>query len=579
MAVKLLSRRTAAMKKNAIVKRSKPVAILRIAGIGVLALSAAVPVVAEPAPPPSIAFVTVAFDTDVHKADVALERYLKDKTHLEFDEMSLEYQEAKHRIANWKRGSQPYLARMTPYVYVAAEMLGADFEILATYNSKATTSTTYHSYFVVRRQDFAHPNPGLSDLVDFLRPGKARFVYHDRFSTSSYFLPALYFRSQRVFAMSDAPEANDRVIRLQVSKAGTSSTDLVERVASGQADLAAVWDGTKQRIQQQQPALADKVYFIQLPDPLPNDLLVVSRWTPPAVINQLRDAIRSMNQNDPGEIHTDDFRWWVDFKEADAARSALANLRRLAAEHPAPVTVQIQTAAQPSSDRLAACVEAARQAIRLSATEFVAFDEDAHKHKDVVWTLSLIHDGAVQLKTDIVGSELPPQQFPISYTDSSDLTKRIGALIHSRMHRIRYVWPYEEKTPTIIRDLDFSIRPGTLLKARRITWLNPERNYFREGALFDAAVKNEDFYKFSLDDARFSSAAGDGGWASEPMSNTAYRVVVVRPPEEPFIFQALTAVFVLILVAAAAGCTLDMRRREKAMRARGPHPVEVREAA
>jgi ABC-type phosphate/phosphonate transport system substrate-binding protein len=557
-------------------KGVKLAALFHIAGFGVAALGPA-SVAAEPSSSPSIAFVTVAFDKDVHEADVALQRYLKDKTKLDFDEMSLEYQEAKYRIANWPRGSQPYLARMTPYVYVAAEMLGADAEILATYNSKATKSTTYHSYFVVKREHFKHPNPTLSDLVDFLRPGQARFVYHDRFSTSSYFLPALYFRSQRIFAMSDAPNPDDRVIRLQATKAGKNSTDLVELVSSGQFDLAAVWDGTKQKVEQQYKALADTVYFIQLPDPVPNDLLVVSRWTPPAVIGQLRDAIRSMNQNDPGEIHTDDFRWWVDFKEADAARSTLANLRRIAAEHPAPVTVQIHRMAGPASERLFECVEAARQAIRLSGTEFVVFDEDSHNHKDVLWTLSLIHDGAVDLKTDIVGSELPPQQFQISFTDASDLTKRIGALIHSRMHRIRYIWPYEEKSPTIIRDVDFSIRPGTLLKARRITWLNPERNYFREGALFDAAVKSEDFYKFSLDETKFSSAAGDGAWASEPMSNSAYRVVLVRPSDEPFVFQALTVALVLIFIAAAAACTIDVRRREKASPQR-QQPMTAREA-
>jgi hypothetical protein len=286
-----------------------------------------------------------------------------------------------------------------------------------------------------------------------------------------------------------------------------------------------------------------------------------------------------MNQNDPGEIHTDDYRWWVDFKEADAARLALANLRRIAAEHPAPVTVQIQKASPSASDRVAQCVEAARQAIRLSGTEFVVFDQDSHNHKDVVWTLSLIHDGAVDLKTDIVGSELPPQEFQISFTDSSDLTKRIGTLIHSRMHRIRYIWAYEEKFPTIIRNVDFTIRPGTLLKARRITWLNPERNYFREGPSFEAVVKSEDFYKFSLDPANFSTAAGDGGWPSEPMSNIAYRVVLVRPSDQPFLLQVLTAVLVLIFIATAAGCTIDIRRREKALRQVGPHPIAAREAA
>jgi hypothetical protein len=38
-------------------------------------------------------------------------------------------------------------------------------------------------------------------------------------------------------------------------------------------------------------------------------------------------------------------------------------------------------------------------------------------------------------------------------------------------------------------------------------------------------------------------------------------------------------VLVLILVAAAAGCTLDIRRRDKKMRARQPHPFVAREAA
>jgi ABC-type phosphate/phosphonate transport system substrate-binding protein len=475
--------------------------------------------------------------------------------------MPMEYEEAIHRLAGWTRGNQPYVARMTPYAYVAAEMLGADFDILATYNSKATTVTTYHSYFVVNRKNFSHPDPGLSDLLEFLRRGPARFVYHDRFSTSSYFLPSLYFRSQRIFTTSEVPDPGDHIIRLQVAKdPGGSSSGLVEKVANGEADLAAVWDGTKQKFEH--GPVGDRVYFIQLPDPVPNDLLVCSRWIPAAVADQLRKAIGSMNQNDPGEIQTGDYRWWVDFKEADAARTALANLRRIAGQQRAPVTVQIQMAASDGASRgVTEYVEAARQAIRLSATEFVVYDEDSYNHKDVVWTLALAHPGAVDLKTEIVGSELPPQQFQISFTNSSDLAKRIGALIHSRMHRIRYIWPYEEKSPTIIRDVDFSVLPGTLLKARRITWLNPERNYFREGDLFDVSVKSADFYKFMLDDARFPTAAG-AGWAQEPMSNVAYRVVLVRPAEEPFIFQALTAALVGLLAATAAACTLDIRRKE-----------------
>ena len=147
----------------------------------------------------------------------------------------------------------------------------------------------------------------------------------------------------------------------------------------------------------------------------------------------------------------------------------------------------------------------------------------------MTWTLGLIHDGAVDLKVAIAGSDVPPQRFQISFTDLSDLTKRIGGLIHSRMHRIRYVWPYDEKSPTVIRDVDFSVPVGTVLEARKITWLNPGRNAFREGDRFDVAVKSADFFRFSLDDTRFPKAPDGTGWAYDPMSNTAFRVVLVRP--------------------------------------------------
>jgi ABC-type phosphate/phosphonate transport system substrate-binding protein len=509
-----------------------------------------------------MAFVTVALDPETRQADTALERYLKDETSINFDPMPMEYEAAIHRLANWPRGGPPYLARMTPYAYVAAEMLGANFDILATYNSKATSVTTYYSYFVVNRKHFARSNPGLRDLLEFLQRKPAKFIYHDRFSTSSYFLPSLYFRSQRIFMTSEPPDVRDQIVRLEVARdPGGSSGALVEQVARGAADLAAVWDGTKQKFQQ--GPLANQVYFIQLPDPVPNDLLVYSRSTPRSEVDRLRRAIGSMNRRDGGEINTGDYRWWEDFKKADGARSALANLRRIAAQHRAPVTVQIQaTGPERESAEMGEHVEAARQAVRLSGSEFVLFDEDSHDHKDVVWTLDLVHDGSVALTSDIIGAEVPPQQFEISFTGISDLTKRIGMLIHSRMHRIRYLWPYEEKSPTIIRDVDFSVSPGTTLKARRITWLNPERNHFREGTSFEARVKHADFYKFMLDDAPFPKVPGAPGWAYEPMSNVAYRIVLVRPTDEPLFIQALTGVLLFLLTGVAVACTVDIRRRE-----------------
>jgi len=516
---------------------------------------------ARPAAAENIAFITVALDDETRAADKALLDYLHDRTQLRFDPMEMEYAAAIQRLAGWKRGSQPYLARMTPYAYVAAEMLGASFEILGTYNSKATGITTYHSYFVVNRKQF-NPNPGLGDLLAWLRSRQATFIYHDKFSTSSYFLPALYFRSQRIFTTSEATDSSDGITSIQVTRHAGTSSDLVAQVASGNADLAAVWDGTKQKIQDAH--LDGQVYFIQLPDAIPNDLLVYSRWLEPAEASQLREAVGSMNRTGPGEIHTGDYRWWDEFKKADAARLALANLRRIAAEHPAPVTVQVELA--PAAGRNPAglndYVEAAQQAVRLSGSEFVLYDEDAYVHKDVTWTLGLIHDGAVDLKVAIAGSEVPPQRFQISFTDLPDLTKRVGGLIHSRMHRIRYVWPYDEKTPTVIRDVDFSVPAGTTLEARKITWLNPGRNAFREGDRFDVRVTNADFFRFSLDDTRFPKAPDGAGWAYDPMSNTAFRVVLVRSAVEPFIMQVLTAVFILLLTSAAVACAVDVRRRD-----------------
>jgi hypothetical protein len=47
------------------------------------------------------------------------------------------------------------------------------------------------------------------------------------------------------------------------------------------------------------------------------------------------------------------------------------------------------------------------------------------------------------------------------------------------------------------------------------------------------------------------------------MSNTAFRVVLVRPPVEPFVMQVLTAVFILLLASAAIACIVDLRRNEK----------------
>ena len=511
----------------------------------------------------TVHFVGVSLDPETRRADEKLTRFLQTKTHLTFHNDSLEYGVAVRQLADWQRGNEPYVARVTPYVYVAAEMLGANLKVLGTYHSVATKGgTTYHSYFVVNRANFpSMQEPGIEDLLRYLRnfpPSTgAHFIYHDKFSTSSFFLPALFFHSERIFVAS---EDSPNLTRIVSTKLGDSSAGLVEAVAAGQADLAAVWDGTKNKFLD--TATGKKVAFIELPGiAIPNDLLICSAWLDKNSQDKIVAAVSSMKGDTANQINIGDFQWWEDIADVPEAHEALNDLRRRAAVHPAPVTVNVQ--ASGNSGINPDYLEAARQAVRLSGTELVLVDSGDFRHTDVTWTLEPIHDGAVVLNSRIEDSEhLAPQRFQISFTDSADLTKRIGVLIHTRMHRIRYVWPYQEKFPIVIRNVDFSIPVETSLQVRKITWLDPERNDFREGDLFYAKVANADFFKFQLDKATgFPTVPSGTELDFDPMSNVAYRVVLVRlSPERPLFF-ALTVAFVGLLALAAVGFVIDVRRK------------------
>src|SRR4030095_927219 len=190
-----------------------------------------------------------------------------------------------------------YIARITPYAYVAAELLGAKLNILAVYKSAATKNTTYNSYFVVRKDKFLKNtegmlqgrDPSIEDIDTYLKgftSEPAKFIYHDRFSTSSYFLPALYFRKHDIFAMNQT--LNPNLTRIKVSQiASPSSSDLVNKIIKGDdADLAAVWDGTKKKFESNEDLL-----FIKIPTDVPNDFLVasgISEQTERLIINAIK---------------------------------------------------------------------------------------------------------------------------------------------------------------------------------------------------------------------------------------------------------------------------------------------------
>lgn len=498
-------------------------------------------------------FVGVALDQETREADRRLRNYLERSAAMSFAPEELEYRQVIERLVGWDTADGVVVARTTPYVQVVAEMLGAELEILATYVSQATARTTYHSYFVARRDDLpANPTP--ADVISFVSesPDLIHFTFHSLFSTSSFFLPSLHFRMNRVFHMPE-PTESLAAIALDPSESN-SSGDLVRAVASGDADLAAVWDGTKARFSDDDP-IGREVVFVQLPSTIPNDLLVCSRSAPAELKEKIRTAVREMSDD---EISIGDFTRWVDITDASDARAALAHLRWLAREQTTPVTVDVRQG-RGSSSGTAAMARAARHAVRLSGTELVLFDGDFYEHIDTVWTLDEIHDGAARLTSSIPGTGIEDQVFPISFRDVDDLTGRIVDIVQRRIHRIRYVWPYSGDQPIVIRDTTLTMPTGQKVPVQRITWIDPDRNRFRAGPIFEVGVRtsNPFIHELEADDFR---RAGDVPADLDPMSNISYRVYQLRILPPNTWFRIATGALIALLALAAVAAAIAVRR-------------------
>lgn len=524
----------------------------------------------------AIPFISVAPDEDYESADATLADYLQRATKITFSRTKpADYHKAIEEVVRRRDINSPYVARLTPYACVVAELQGAKFEILATYSSRATKSQEnpkpaliYHSYFVVnasRPGSTFSASPGLREIDEFLRTGPRVFLFHDKFSTSSYFIPLNHFRGQRVFQLEKGqPRGRLTPVEAQPAESGKGSSDSVRDVLDGKADIAAVWDGTKKKFETGQPG---PLRFIRIDQPLPNDLLVASSFLPSEQRDKLRDAIRNMPCR---ELRfAGDFECWHTMDTAREAREALADLRRLAVAPPAPVTIRISLAetGEPADagarQRGNAYLEAARQAVRLAGTEFVLYDPDFHHWADLDWKLKPIHDGALQLTSEVNGideNKVKRQTFRLSFADAEEeLTRRIVNVIHTRLNRIRYVWPFENRVPTVLRDVGFVLQPGSRVQVQKIIWIDPERNDFRLGDDFEAEVRLADFHKFQLDDKPFPKRLNQE-LDIDPMSNSAYRVILVRPTAEKPLFRYLTVALVVLFGLGGTAAAVDLYR-------------------
>jgi ABC-type phosphate/phosphonate transport system substrate-binding protein len=520
-------------------------------------------------------FISVDQNPGERAADSAVAKQLGDSLVSRPEELDYKLVIGELVSDSWPQGT---VARVTPYAFVVAEMLGAKMEPIATFRSKATGTTTYGAYLVVRQSDFLSRLPTFEEVIDYLRKqskdgSPAKFVYHDRFSTSSYFLPSLYFRNKRVFAHGD--DTDDDVSTIDVEQlrgcpSRCGSSDLVTAVAQHRADLAAVGDGAKAGFEQatnpQLKLTAEKVRFVRLEGYIPNDLLVVTQKAR-AVKDSIRDKLSRQDggASSPASSDIDSWILWSDDK-ADGARTALSDLRRRAVRSAPPVVVAIQSnaTAAPSPDQ----VEAVRQAVRLAGTELVVKSESTDYAKsDVVWELERVHDNALKLRVryeqfkDAAGAPVS-QEFEVLFQEAADITRRVSALINTRMHRIRPVWLYWDAAPIVIRDLTFDVQVREVLPFQAIRWNDPRRNdYTPLGSSYSVArLEKADFNKLELDRAAFPEHPEDKRLKFEPMGRQAFRVLLLRSTHERPLFQALTVAFVALFVLAALGLAWDARK-------------------
>ena len=512
-----------------------------------------------------IQFLSVASDTDTKQADQKLLDYLRHKVPVTFEKQEMAYESAIKALVDWDSEKQgPLLARVTPYAFVVAEMLGADMAIVGTYLNKKSNSVTGGSYLVVHKEfgyektealkDFArhldNPKTQTKDFIKILRQREtpARFVYHSKFSTSSYFLPSLYFKKRSIFSLFTQPKDKQKFITIHsLAPDGIAApSDLIPIIKNRQADFAAIRESVKNQFDTD----AD-LKFIKLPYSTPNDLLVMVKPFN-KLIKQIKDQIlETIQRMEATDINEGDILKWEDFNASPKARKSLANLRYLAKTTPHPVVINIRKSQKEKSGIDEKHLEATRQAVRFSGTEMVLFDEDYHSAFDVLWTLETRHDHSILLTSTIMDSGLT-QEFSVSYRigDMESLTSRISRVIDHKMHRIRYIWPFDDETARVLRDVEFQIPVGQQLKVQKITWSDFNINEYTVDTPFNVEVTQSDFHSFELKGKGFPQKE-DGKFGFEPLGNVTYRVFLERTPNAGDTYKMATKILIGLFGLAA----------------------------
>lgn len=532
-----------------------------------------------------IQFMSVAPDAETQLADQKLLDYLRHKVPVTFEKQEMGYESSIQTLVDWDPKKQgPLLARVTPYAFVVSEMLGANMEIVGTYLNKSSNSVTGDSYFVVHKdfgyekpealEDFArhldNPKTQTKDFIELLkqRETPARFAYHSKFSASSHFLPSLYFKKLGIFSLFTQPKGKQKFITIHglAPEGIANASELIPLIKGRQADFAAVRGSVKSKFETDVD-----LRFIKLPYSPPNDLLVMVKPFN-KLIKQIKDQIlETIRKMEATDINEADILKWEDFSASPKARKSLSDLRYLAKSTPHPVVVNIRSSQKENSGIDEIHLEAARQAVRFSGTEMVLFDEDYHSAFDILWTLETRHDHSILLTSTIMDSGLT-QEFSVSYRigDMENLASRISRVIDHKMHRIRYIWPFDDETARVLRDVDFQIPVGQQLKVQKITWSDFNTNEYTVDTPFNVEVTQSDFHSFQLKGKGFPQKE-DGKFGFEPLGNVAYRVFLERTPNAGDTYKLTTKILLGLLGLAALFTLVEVIIKPKT-----PDPLKER---
>jgi hypothetical protein len=297
---------------------------------------------------------------------------------------------------------------------------------------------------------------------------------------SSYFMPSLYFKAHDVFAMSHS--LNPHLIPIEVERWYDEQQRTGERIVDRKADLVAVWDGTKKKSRTtrhpfiQNPTRAQRLSRGVRHRTNPTERLIVDAIRRPAG-RRARSAgfpvaLRAARGSSPRRRTRrkairpkDDFDAWYawdsnDSEVTDSAREALAKLRQDARQQPTPVVVKSKAKEQGRDRRSGSVLKAyvmppkRRSAVGDRVRARGPGPAQARRHDldariDARWRAEADEQARLGVRTIAT-------KFAISFVDTNDLPRRIADLARSRLRRIRYVWPYEQKYAAVLRDLDFT---------------------------------------------------------------------------------------------------------------------------